>query len=285
MDLYETTVATLPPAWKSRITVVDNAAALHQRIAVEFADALAAATEADRILTVICPVGPLDYRVVVRELARRGLHCRNLRTVNMDEYLGADEQLIPRTHPLSFRRFMEETFFGLLPAAERPRPENILFPDPDRPEAITALLDEIGGADLCWAGFGITGHIAFNDPPAMLAEPTDMASFRDCQTRKVTIAPMSLAQMAMGGTHGNVDIIPRRAVTVGLHELLQVKRLHLTFMRSWHAGLWRRGLLGPVTPEFPGSLTQEHPNMAVTMTAAAARPPLLNTAQDTGEEG
>jgi hypothetical protein len=55
-------------------------------------------------------------------------------------------------------------------------------------------------------------------------------------------------------------------------------------MRSWHAGLWRRALFGPVTTAFPGSLVQEHPNLAVTMTELAARPPLINTSQATGEE-
>ena len=68
-----------------------------------------------------------------------------------------------------------------------------------------------------------------------------------------------------------------------MYEMLKSKRFHLTFMRSWHAGLWRRALLGPVTQEFPGSLLQEHQNCYVTMTELAAAPPLVNTAQATGE--
>ena len=93
-----------------------------------------------------------------------------------------------------------------------------------------------------------------------------------------------MAQMAMGGTNGNMEAIPNRAVTIGMHELLQAKRFRLTFMRNWHAGLWRRALLGPVTSEFPGSLLQEHSDLTVTMTELAAAVPLVNTAQATGEE-
>ena len=43
-------------------------------------------------------------------------------------------------------------------------------------------------------------------------------------------------------------------------------------------------LLGPVTSEFPGSLLQEHPNLSITLTKLAAAPPMIDTAQATGEE-
>lgn len=284
MDIYATTVKDLPPALRDKITVVANVDALNRLVAREFADLLEAKQRQGEMLTAICPVGPLDYRCVAEEVAARGLSCRHLRTVNMDEYLDAHDRLIPVEHPLSFRRFMEETFFAHLPHDARPLPENVIFPDPDEPERVTELIDAIGGADICWAGFGITGHVAFNDPPAMLGEPTGLANYRQSKTRKLTISPMSTAQMAIGGTNGNVEVLPTRAVTVGMYELLKTKRFHCTFMRSWHAGLWRRAFLGPVTETFPGSLLQEHPNLAITMTELAAAPPLVNTAQATGEE-
>jgi glucosamine-6-phosphate deaminase len=263
---------------------VENLDALNGAVASEFADALEEKQKAGQMLTVIAPVGPLDYRYFAAEVKRRSLSCKNLRTINMDEYLDDRDRLISIEHPLSFRRFMEQTFFSQLDPEARPDEQNIIFPDPARPQAVTELIDSIGGADLCWGGFGITGHFAFNDPPAMLGEPQDLERFRNCKTRKLTISPMSRAQMAMGGTNGNLDILPERAVTIGMYEMLKSKRIHLTFMRSWHAGLWRRALLGEVTSAFPGSLIQEHPNYHVTLTELAAKPPLLNVAQATGEE-
>jgi glucosamine-6-phosphate deaminase len=95
---------------------------------------------------------------------------------------------------------------------------------------------------------------------------------------------MATAQMAMGGTDGVLDIIPRHAITIGMQELLAVKRFHLTFMRSWHAGLWRRAVFGEVSSSFPGSLIQLHPNVGITMTAQAAAVPRTNTSQETGEQ-
>ncbi|MBN2449906.1 MAG: hypothetical protein JXR77_05935 [Lentisphaeria bacterium] len=283
-DPYAVRVDALPSPWRERVRVVPAAADLHRLVAGEFAELLGEARTQGRMLTVICPVGPLDYGCFVDEIVRRNLSCDNLRTLNMDEYLDDRDRLVPLDHPLSFRRFMQEQFFSRLPARLRPAPENILFPDPDEPERTTELVDAIGGADICWGGLGITGHVAFNDPPAMLGEATDLDSLRRCRTRRLTISPMSTAQMLLGGTNGNAAILPRRAVTLGMYELLRSRRFHLTLMRNWHAGLWRRALLGPVSSDFPGSLLQEHPCLNVTMTRLAAAPPRVHTAQATGEE-
>ena len=142
MGIYDMTVDGLPEPFKRKVTVVPNIEALNRKVAAEFADLLEEKTRAGELLTVIAPVGPLDYRYFADEAKRRGLSCRNLRTINMDEYVDRDDQLIATTHPLSFRRFMEETFFARLSEDERPPPENIIFPDPDAPEKVTELVDE-----------------------------------------------------------------------------------------------------------------------------------------------
>ena len=87
----------------------------------------------------------------------------------------------------------------------------------------------------------------------------------------------------MGGTNGNWDIIPKRAVTLGMYELLLSKKIYMTFMRNWHSGVLRRVLFGPVTGRCPGSFVQEHPNVEVILTELAAAVPVMNVAQATGE--
>lgn len=282
--IYRTDVEGLPPGTRESVTVVADNAELNRRIAREFGDALAEKQARKEMLTIICPVGQVNYALFAQEIEQRGLDCRYLRTINMDEYLDDDGQLIDPDHPLSFQGFMQECFFSQLPRDNRPLPENIVFPDPQSPQKVTELIDAIGGADLCWAGFGITGHVAFNDPPHMVGEPEDLESFRNCKTRVLAGSAMSTAQMAIGGTHGNLDLVPETCVTLGMYELLKTRHYHMIFTRNWHQGLWRRALLGPVTSEFPGSLLQEHPNTSVTLTELAAKRPLVNKLQDTGEE-
>jgi glucosamine-6-phosphate deaminase len=137
--------------------------------------------------------------------------------------------------------------------------------------------------DLCFAGVGITGHVAFNDPPEAHEVDKDLTWVRSSPARIVTISRESTAQMALGGTHGNWTIIPRRACTLGMREILASRRICLAGMRSWHAGTVRRALFGPVSRDCPASLLQEHPGVEVLVTELAAEPPLVRVTLDTGE--
>lgn len=268
--------------WK--FNLVADCDELNRKIAREAVDAVKAAARENRQVLMILPVGPLDYGFWARLCNQEKVSCQPLVTLNMDEYLDDRDNYIDADHPLSFRRFMKRTFVDLLDPKFRPDPANVKFPDPREPEATTALVESFGGADLCFGGMGITGHLAFNDPPEP-GEPVINDEMRNSRTRCLTINRESSTQMAMGGVNGNWDILPRRAITVGMYELLLTKKLHLTFMRSWHSGVLRRALFGPVTGECPGSFVQEHKNLEVTVTRLAARPPLCNVAQTTGEVG
>ncbi|MGH8017181.1 MAG: hypothetical protein ACREIA_02655 [Opitutaceae bacterium] len=255
---------------------------LNRRIAREAIDAIRSARDDNRRVAMILPVGPLDFSYWARLCNEEKVSCEPLVAMNMDEYLDEDGDLISTDHPLSFRRFMNKTFVDLLEPKLRPDPANMMFPDPHDPEATTALIESWDGADVCYGGIGISGHLAFNDPPEP-DEPVIDEEVRGSRTRCLTISRESATQMAMGGVNGNWDILPRRAVTVGMYELLLSRKIHLTFMRSWHAGTMRRALFGPITGRWPGSFVQEHNNVEATVTRLAARPPTCNLQQATGE--
>lgn len=256
---------------------------LSRRIAREAVDAIKAAGREGRRLLLILPVGPLDYRHWAELCNAEKVSCAPLVTLNMDEYLDDSGGYIPVSHPLSFRRFIQETFIDCLDGSLRPKPENVLFPDPKDPAKATRIVEDHGGADICFGGFGITGHLAFNDPPEP-GEPVVDAEVRGSRTRCLTINRESATQMAMGGVNGNWSILPKRAISLGMYELLKSRKIHLTFMRSWHSGILRQALFGPVTGRVPGSFVQEHPNVEVTLTKLAAALPLVNVAQSSGEE-
>ena len=268
-----------------RFNLVRNADALNRHIAREAVDLIKCAGKNGRQVLMITPVGPLDYSYWAELCNREGVSCELLITLNMDEYLkdGVDA-LIDADHPLSFSRYMQRSLVDNLKPELRPDPKNIRFPNPGRLEEATELVESFGGADFCASGFGITGHFAFNDPPEP-DEPCDDDAVRNSRTRNLTVMRESQVQMCMGGTDGNMDIIPQRAITLGMHELLMSKKIHLVFMRNWHAGILRRALFGPVTGRCPGSFIQQHPNVEVTLTELAARVPMQNILQATGETG
>ena len=283
MNPYELPFAQFSALRPWSFNLVEDIDALNRRIANQAVDAIAAAGKAQRQILVITPVGPLDYTYWAELCNERNVSCQPLVTLNMDEYLDEDGNYIPVTHPLSFRSFVQRTLVDNLRPELRPDPANIHFPDPHNPQSTTALVKSFGGADLCFGGFGITGHFAFNDPPEP-DQPCNDDDVRNSKTRCLTIMRESQTQMCMGGTNGNWDIIPRRAVTLGMYELLMSKKIHLTFMRNWHAGVLRQVLFGPVTGRRPGSFIQQHPAVEVTLTRLAAELPVLNLAQAIGEE-
>ena len=284
MDYYNLPFEEFGRARPWRFNLVENVDGLNRLIAREAVDAIAAAGRDGRQVLIVTPVGPLDYSYWARLCNEEKVSCEPLVTMNMDEYLDDNGEFIDESHPLSFHKFVHDTLVGNLDPSLRPAPANLHFPDPREPGRTTALIESFGGADLCFGGCGLTGHFAFNDPPEP-DQPSDDDAVRTSRTRCLTIVRESQAQMCMGGTNGNWDIIPKRAVTVGMYELLMSKRIHLTFMRSWHAGVLRRVLFGPVTGRCPGSFVQQHGNVEVTLTKSASAVPVLNVAQATGEPG
>lgn len=265
------------------LEVVENASAVHRRCARQIADLIKRRNEAGAPSSAVFPVGPLEYKPFADICAEENVSLANFSIFMMDEYVGDDGRVVPESHPLSFRLFMRNSLLRHLDPSLGFDEANLHFPAPDNLDRIHETILGMGGVDICFGGMGLTGHFAFNDPPEPGETDDPLGWLRESRARLLTISRESAAQMCMGGTHGNWDILPRRACTLGMKELLASKHIHLTFMRDWHSGVLRRALFGPVGGDCPGSLVQEHPSVEVTVTEVAARPPLLNVAQDTGE--
>ena len=283
MDYYAKTKQNLLNSENIEFTVVPALYDLNVRIAREIADHIKLKNSQNEKTHLILPVGPLDYSYLADVCNKEKISLKNLVLFMMDEYVGEDGNIIPHDHSLGFYSFMKRSLADKLDIDLNFDMRNINFPDPHNPELVTEKIEEIGGVDICYGGFGITGHFAFNDPPEP-GENMTVKEMGNTRARVLTISRESTVQMAMGGTNGNLKILPVRAVTLGMYELLMSKKIHLTFMRSWHAGVLRRALFGPITAECPGSLIQNHPNFCVTLTELAAQPPVTDVAQVTGEE-
>lgn len=225
---------------------------------------------------VILPIGPLDYGAFAELCNREGVSLESLVVISMDEYCDADGKPIPPEHPLSFRAFYRRNLLDRLEPANRLPASQLILPDPQDLGAVARTIDQYGGVDIVYGGMGINGHFAFNSPPL---GPVDLETFKNTTVRMVEPREGDVAQMAIGSSAGNLEIIPPKACTLGMKELLGARKIHLTFMRTWHAGVLRRALFGPVTPSFPGSLVQTHPNVTATVTAVATPCPSFDLLQ------
>lgn len=114
--------------------------------------------------------------------------------------------------------------------------------------------------------------MAFNDPPEP-GEHVSLDEFRRSPTRVVRLSRETLVINAVTAAHGNLDRIPRLAVTVGMKEILASRKVRLYMNREWQAAIVRKMLHGPVTPAVPASLLQEHPDAHVTIAEHVAELP------------
>lgn len=240
-------------------------------VARHFAQALFNEISDKPDVTMVLPVGPVDqFQLLAGMVNQARLDCRELAIINMDEYLSGDEW-IPIGHPLSFRGYMNRAFYDLLDPDLAPRPENRLFPDPSDPSAVQRMIEARGGLDVCYGGIGINGHIAFNEPPEP-GEPLDTEEFAARPTRVVSLTreTITINSHTVGG---EMSIIPRLAVTVGMREILSAARLRFYCNRPWQSAVIRRVLHGPVTAACPASLLRTHPDASVTVAEYVAQIP------------
>lgn len=252
-----------------KLSIVKDMPDIAQHMATSMLRVIKAAEQNGHPATLIVPVGPVDqYPILANMLNQSQYSIRDVMLINMDEYLTDDDQWVDISHPLSFRGYMNRKFYDLLNPELAPSPENRICPDPNNVDAIQKLIDQRGGVDACFGGIGINGHIAFNEPP----EPEQIISaeeFALLPTRNLNLTreTRTINSVTVGG---EISIIPWRAVTIGMKEILEANEQHFYCNRLWQSSVVRRVLQGPITSNCPASLLRTHTDVSLTVTEYVA---------------
>ena len=137
-----------------------------------------------------------------------------------------------------------------------------MFPDPRDPGAIARLIERLGGVDLCMGGIALNGHIAFNEPSDALT-PEEFAAL---PTRVVELTEATIIKNAILDLGGATDAFPRRAITVGMKEMLGARRMLVSMTLDMQRSTIRHALYGEVSASFPITLLQNHKNALIMIT-------------------
>ena len=213
-----------------------------------------------------CPTGssPLGmYRELIKLNKEGKVSFKNVVTFNMDEYVG-----IPRDHEQSYHTFMWTNFFNQIDI--KPENVNILNGNAADPEEECRKYEEkiasYGGIDLFMGGVGPDGHIAFNEPGSSLTSKTRMKTL----TKDTIIANSRFFE-------GNVDLVPKTALTVGVGTVMAAKSVLLIVNGHNKARALKHGVEGGISQMWTISALQMHPKAIIVADDAACDELMVST--------
>lgn len=188
------------------------------------------------------------YEELIKDHKTNKTNYKKVTTFNLDEYIG-----IPTDHEQSYHTFMYETLFKHLNINLK----NTNFPKQDDPASYTKLLEK-KPIDLQILGIGSNGHIAFNEPGT---------SF-DSTTQYVDLAESTIKDNSR--FFDSIDDVPKRAVTMGLKDIMMAKKVILLAFGKNKAEAINTLVNGKKSEDCPATILQDHPNLTLYLDEDAA---------------
>jgi glucosamine-6-phosphate deaminase len=184
-----------------------------------------------------------------------GIDWTRVTAFHMDEYLG-----LPHDAPQRFGTWLQTVLFDHVPIG------TVELIDPgDNPQRTVAGYAELLAAepiDLVCLGIGVNGHLAFNDPPADLADAAAV--------KVVELDEVSRQQQVDDGCFSRLADVPTQAITLTIPTLLSAREIFCMAPGSAKRSAVTRALNGPVTGDLPASALRTHQRCTVYVDAASA---------------
>lgn len=218
----------------------------------------------DRLVMILPNPAPI-YRHVARLINACNIDCRNIYAFAMDEYADENGNIAPESWEFSFTNAMMKYFYYEIDKKLRPPRDHFVGFTNENLKDYGKMIDDLGGADICYSGPGWTGHLAFIEPDAPEFQGT-LEEWKNMSARIVTLSPFTLAQNSLHGCFGmsgNLAAVPPKAATIGPSEVIKSKHrmdVHAITVHgtttAWQRFISRLVLHGPVTPLVPESILQ-----------------------------
>ena len=192
------------------------------------------------------PIG--TYKQLAAWNQRGDFSFKDVRTVNLDEYLG-----LPPTHDQSYRYFMQENLFDKIdiPFEHTHVPDGMAADPEQECRRYDELVRSLGYADLQLLGLGRNGHIGFNEPG-------------DCFRKETHVVELTQNTIeANARFFENEAAVPKKAITMGIGCIMAARRVLLVASGANKAEAVYRTVCGPITPQCPASILQLHNDVVI----------------------
>jgi glucosamine-6-phosphate deaminase len=220
-----------------QLTIVLDIAAMSERAADIVTETIRERPNA--VLTLPTGSTPLHlFDILAARSARKEIDFSRVELFTLDDYLG-----LSGTEPNSLTAWLKKSLLervNLQPGHVHLVPAGAADPFAAA-RAYDRALSDRGGFDLAVLGVGENGHIAFNEP----------GSGVDSRARIVDLTPETVAQAS--AYWDNAYPVPTQAMTVGIANLLEAKRIVLLASGKSKAAALRRALEAPMSDDVPAS--------------------------------
>ncbi|MEK6796545.1 MAG: hypothetical protein AABZ39_17335 [Spirochaetota bacterium] len=258
---------------KGHLVITETLDELYHFLARRMVDDFARAAREKRMTGYIMPVGPTQpYANMARMINDEQIDLHACTFFFMDEYCTDDGELVPADSPISFRGQVRRIFFDLIDKKLRPDDDAIVFPTPENCAALPGLIAKAGGIEVCYGGIGIHGHLAFNEPAP---------GIKDTGPRIIDINEFTRTLDASRHSYGgNLINFPRKAITLGMREILGARKLLLMTRNEskdfqWANTALRIAAMGEPGDDYPVTHIRGHKDYIVATDRATATAPKI----------
>jgi len=254
-----------------------DSAELGETMAEELCAVIRENNRKERETRAIIPCGPGSYYRPFAEIVNRErLSLKRLVVFHMDECLDWQGHELPRQHPYSFRGTMEKEFYGPIDPALAVKPGNRVWLTGENIREVGEKIRE-APIDITLGGWGQDGHVAYNQARRQTYDLLSIEELRNSTIRIQENNPDTILALAHRTFGAAYQFVPPMSVTLGMRECLSAKKIRLfSDTGAWKQTALRVALFGPVTPEYPITLLQEHPDAMLTADLATADHPISN---------
>ena len=194
------------------------------------------------------------YAQLCKMYANGEISFKNIKTVNLDEYIGLDGN-----DQQSYAYFMRTNLFNHtdINKANTFIPCGVAVDLSAECKRYDDLLTTLP-RDVQLLGLGRDGHIAFNEPGAPFNE----------RTRVVQLEESTVRDNAR--LFARLEDVPKRAITMGIADIMSAKQLVLVASGLNKAQAVKAMVQGEISVDCPASILQRHPNATVILDKLAA---------------